>query len=498
MQVLGIDAGTSSCKIGAFSDQGLVAAVSCDYDVLSTKPGYAELDARAIWQKIKDALKRLLTADGVRPDAIKAVGFSSMGEAVVPVRLDRTIVGPSVLSYDSRGAKNVERLTADFDAKELFAINPNIPGQQFTFSKLMWLREHDALLYGRTEKFLFWADFLAFMFGADPFASNSLANRSMLMDVGANDWSDRLLAWSGIDRNLFGRVVHAGEEVGTVLPELADEFGLGRDVRIVSGGHDQIINSLGSGCVKSGDTVVGMGTFECYSPVFPWPDNLDQFRRECMNVEHHALKGLFSTFMYNHSGLLVQWFRKTFAPNENGNSIERLNAELPDAPTDILFLPHNESPQWPEFIADSGGVFAGMKAHTSRGEMFKALLEGITYYFVDAVEKMRRTGICPDAFLASGGTSRSDAWMQIRADIIGIPFTRLRVSEGSLTGAAVLAAVRAGMFPGYPEAVAAYVSHGRTFTPDAKRHEQYKERAALYDQLYPTMRPILKGLSGLK
>lgn len=497
MQVLGIDAGTSSCKIGVYSDKQLVAAAGCEYNVTSPQPGHVELDADETWRKIKTAVRRALSADGVLPRTIRAVSFSSMGEAIVPVKLDRTIPGPSILGYDIRGAENVERLAAAFAPRELFAINPNILGPQYAFSKIMWLRDHNPELYDQTDKFLFWADFLGFMFGADPYATNSLANRGILMDVEHNDWSDTLLNWAGLPREKFGPIVHAGQKMGTILPNLADELGLPRDVAIVSGGHDQACNSLGSGCIKAGDTVVGMGTYECYTPIFPWPDNLDQFRREAMNVEHHALEGLFMSFLYNHSGLLVNWFVRAFAPDAGDGVLERLNAELPDEPSRLLFLPHNEPPQWPEFLADTAGVFVGMKTGTTRGEMFKALLEGVTFFFVDAVEAMKRTCICPDSFLASGGASRSDAWMQLRADIIGIPFTRLAVSEGSLTGAAMLAAMAAGLFSSHAEAVAAYVAPGRTFVPRPAWHARYREMFGLYKQVYPSLKPVLSGLHGM-
>jgi xylulokinase len=190
----------------------------------------------------------------------------------------------------------------------------------------------------------------------------------------------------------------------------------------------------------------------------------------------------------------VNWFRRAFAPNETGDVMKTLNDEMPDRPTNLLFLPHNEPPQWPEFIGDTAGVFVGMKTNTGRGEMFRALLEGITFFFVDAIAAMRRTGICPDSFVASGGSSRSDGWMQMRADILGVPFTRLAVSEGSLTGAAMLAAVNAGLFSSYADAAAAYVAHGRTFTPDAERHAGYREMFGLYKRLYPTLKPLLRDL----
>ncbi len=491
MHVLGIDAGTSSCKVGVFSPEGLVAAASRGYGAMSTRQGISELDAAGTWTRIEDAVREVLSNPAVPSREVRAISFSSMGEAAVPVRLDRTVVGPSILANDARGVEYAVRLDRDMPARDLYRISPNRAGPNFTFSKLMWIRDHDPDTYRAADKFLFWADFIAFMLGADPFASNSLANRSLLLDVRENRWSDVLLEWSGIDRDKLGDIVSGGDVVGAVQPDLARRLGLRDDVLLVAGGHDQVLNALGCGCIESGSAVVGMGTYESYCPIFSWPGDTEAFFAENMNIEHHVVPGLFASFLYHHSGYLVDWFRRTFAPNE---TLDDLNARLPDGPTRLLFLPHNEPPQWPEFIRHTSGVFVGLKSSTTLEEMYRAVLEGITFYLAQALTAMERTGVLPDVFLASGGGSRSDAWMQIRADITGKPFTRLGVGEGSLNGAAILAAVKAGLFPDNAAAAKAYVRRERTFVPDSDRHASYSRLAGVYRNVYPSLAGVLESL----
>ncbi len=498
MLMMAIDVGTSACKVGVFSADGLVSSAGCEYEVVSRQPGWVEIDPDTTWRKIKDAVRRVVHAEGVDPAAIRAVSFSSMGEAVVPVRLDRTLVGPSILIHDVRGEEQARRLAEAFDPAKLFGVNPNIVGPHFTFAKLMWLRENEPEQHERTEKYLLWGDFLGFMFGAEAYATKSLANRTLLFDAFRGDWSDELLRWSGIDREKLGRIVDSGVQIGVIDSRIARELGLPADLALVSGGHDQGCNSLGCGCLNPGDVVVGMGTYECYTPTFAWPGDLETFRAEGMCIENHVVGGLYMSFLYHHSASLVNWFKNTFAPELGADAMERLNAELPDAPGKLLFLPHIEPPAWPRYLGDTAGVFVGMKPGTGRGDMFKALLEGITFSLVGAVEAMRRTGTCPAAFLASGGTSRSDRWMQIRADVMGIPFIRLATSEGSLTGAAILAGVHSGLFKSNAEAVSAYVRKGRTFTPDLRRHERYRERVALYNRLLPALHPLLRDVNALE
>lgn len=499
MAVLAIDAGTSSCKAGVFSDKGMVAAAGREYAILSPKPGYAELDAAEVWGKIKDSVKDALAKAGKRAGPIRAVSFSSMGEAMVPVTMSRDIVGPCLMAYDCRGAEYAERLEKEIGQDAFYDINPNAIGPYFSMAKMLWIKDHLPDVYAKADKFLIFADFIGFMLGAEPYATNSLANRTLLLDIRKSDWSDPLLEWAGFPREKLGRVVHGGERVGVMSKELKEEFGLDGEILLVSGGHDQCCNALGCGCIKPGMAVAGLGTYETYTPCFSWPQDVRAYLDKVHNLEHHVLPDLFVSFLYNHSGLLVNWFRRVFAPNEQGvggrSVYDLLNDEMPSEPTNILFLPHNEPLQWPVYDGETSGVFMGLKTATTRGDMFKALLEGITYYFVDVMATLDKMGMKPESFIASGGGSRSEAWLQIRADILDIPLTRLETGEGSLTGAAILAAMQAGMFASLEEAVGAYMKLGRVFTPDPRKREIYRESAALYKEMAADVKPLLRKIA---
>lgn len=499
MGVLAIDAGTSSCKTAVFSAEGMVASAGREYPILNPRPGYAELDAADIWRKVKESVREALANAKGKVGRIRAVSFGSMGEVIAPVTMNREILGPCMLSYDIRGAEYSDRLLADFGQDAFYRINPNAIGPYFSMSKMLWIKDHLPEVYNRADKFLLMGDFLGFMFGAEPYASNSLSNRTLLLDIRKNDWSDTLLEWSGFAREKLGRIVQGGTRVGTMSKELVKEFGLEGEVALVAGGHDQCCNSLGCGCVKPGMAAAGLGTYETYCPSFSWPAKVEEYLAEIHNLEHHVLPGMYVSFLYNHSGLLVNWFRRVFAPNERapegGSVYDTLNGEMPPEPTGLLFLPHNEPPQWPNYVGDTSGMFMGLKVTTTRGDMFKALLEGITYYFVGAITSLDKMGLKPDILVASGGGSRSDAGLQLRADILDVPFVRLETGEGSLTGAAILAAVECGMFKSVEEAVAAYVKLGRTFTPDPRKREIYRESAALYKRMDEETRAVRSALA---
>jgi xylulokinase len=493
MNLLGIDVGTTGCKVALFSLQGeVLASTYREYDPLSPQPGWAELDSRAIWEVVKAAIRAITAAN---PGAqIRAVAVSSLGEAVVPVSADRQILGPSILNFDVRGEEFLPDLAALLPDERLYAINGNTLGNHFGLTKLKWIRAHQPELYERTYKFLHWGSFIAFMLGAGPVVDYSLANRTLLFDIHQNDWSDALLEAAGLDRLKLPVTAPSGTVIGSVAAHVAAELSLPPGVQIVSGAHDQCANAVGCGVVDSGSTVFGMGTYHCITPVFTTPPDPQSMIERGLNTEHHAIPGRYVSFIYNQGGALVKWFRDTFAAAEHrqaeaqGRSVyPDLFAEISLEPGNLLVLPHFAPTGPPRFIADSAGMLAGLHLGTQRGEILKGILEGVAFYLKELVDLLPATGIKIENYRAVGGGSRSDAWVQTCADIFGRPFTRPVIIEAGALGAAILAGVGAGVFENYDQAVACMVKLERTFEPDMPRHACYQARYQNYLRLAPRM-----------
>jgi xylulokinase len=498
VSLLGIDLGTTGCKAGVFSLDGRCLASSyCEYDMRHARSGWSELDSGAVWDKTRQVIAEAVAraAEACR-DPVSALAVSAFGEAFVPVTRDRRILDHSILCVDERGREHADRLLAHYGREAFYRINPNLLGANYSLPKLLWLREHRPQVYRDADYFLLWSDFIAFMLGAQAVTNNSHANRTLLFDLDADDWSDELLGWSGVERSRLGRVVRGGTVIGEVSDALADELGLPRAVTIVAGGHDQCCNALGCGGIEPGHAVYGMGSFDCITPIYARPDDPLQMLGENLNIEHHVLPGLYVSFLYNQGGLLVKWFRDTFAGGErasaNGSIYEALDRELPSEPTRLLVLPHFDPP--PHHDEPTSGAIVGLKMDTRRGEILKAIREGATLHFVSGLTALVHLGIDTTEFIASGGGARSDSGLQLRADILGVPFVRPRTTEAGMLGAAMLAGLATGRFATPQQAVAACVVRERVFEPDARRHALYREKHALFAQLYPALRPVLAKL----
>lgn len=496
MSLLGLDIGTSGCKGAAYSVDGDIIATSYrEYETLHLQPGWAELDSRQVWGSIQEVITDI--AIRTTHDPITALSMSTMGEAMTPVSCNREILGNSILHTDTRGESYIAHLKAVMGQERFYRINPNILGPNYSLPKLKWIQEHQPDVYHAADKFLLWGDFVAFMLGCEPLTSYSHANRTLLFDIHKETWSEEILSLAEVDRKQLPHPVPSGTIAGTIDSRIADELHLPRGVQVVVGGHDQCCNSLGSGIYEAGKAVCGIGTVECIAPTYDTIPEPERMLKNGLNVEHHVMPHLYVSFIYNQAGSLIRWFRDTFAAaekqalREGEDLYARLAQEMPVEPTSLLTLPYFEPTGTPHFITDASGVILGLKTTTTRGEILKSIMECETLYFVESMLTLKELGADTSEFVATGGGAKSDAWLQIKADIFGVPFVRPAVVEAGTLGAAMLAGVATGVFHTVQDAVTCFVKPEKRFEPHPEHHALYQEKHERYQQLYPTLRHLL-------
>ena len=500
MSLLGIDVGTTGCKTAVFSEGGsLISSAYAEYDFQSPAPGQAELDSEMVWKRIKGTIARAL-ADS-KGDPVRALSVSSLGESIVPVTEDRRILGSSLLNFDVRGAEYLDRLPAFQKRQDLYRINGNTLGNHYGLTKLLWLKDHRPDLYEKTYKFVLWGSFVSFMLGAEPVVDYSLANRTLLFDLEREDWSKELLQEAGLDPKKLPETAPSGTLVGHVSKSAARELGLPVGTPIATGAHDQCANAVGCGVIEEGQAMYGMGTYICIVPVYSSRKEPKLMLERGLNTEHHAVPGKYVSFIYNQGGSIVKWFRDTFAKVEHTQTTNRgediytrLFDELPDRPSRLMVLPHFSTMGPPDFISDSCGLMAGLHLDTSRGEILKGILEGNTFSLKDCVEMLPGAGIEITGFRSVGGGSKSDAWIQISADIMGKPFVRPEITEAGALGAAIMAGAGTGIFSSLGEGIEAMVHIEKTFEPDPGRQREYGILFEKYKELWLVLREYLREL----
>jgi xylulokinase len=365
----------------------------------------------------------------------------------------------------------------------------------------MWLRRHEPGIIRRAWKLLCFEEYALWRLGGPEAAATdySIAGRTMFFDVRREQWSGELLKLAGLRLEQMPRALPSGTALCEVQPRLARRLGLPRGVLVATGGHDQPAGALGAGVIRPGLSLDSVGTVECLVISSDRPVLNRRMLRSNFCSYHHTAPGLYVTLAYNFTGAsLMRWYRDALAQHEkelarrSGRDVyDVICSDLPEGPTGILVLPHFTTTGTPLFDPHSKGAILGLTLGTTKQELVKALMEGVSYEMALNIELLRKAGMSIREIRATGGGAKSPAWAQIKADIYGVPVAVPDSSEAASLGVALLAGVAAGEYRSVGEAVDAAVRIRRVFRPDPRRSREYAEHFGRYKEIYPRLAELL-------
>jgi len=498
MSYLGVDIGTTGCKAFSFDAQGVqIASAYREYPTLTPQPGWAELDPDQVCAACMEVIRQAAAACKSAGDPVCGLGISSQGEAFTPLDRDGRTLGNAMVSSDSRAAATVESFAHSFGRERLYRITGHTAHPMFTLFKLLWLRDHRPDAWQRSARFLCFEDLLHHRLGLDPAIAWPLAGRTMLFDLHTHAWNAEILAAAGIDARQLSRPLSSGSVVGTVPDALAEDLSLARGTIVVTAGHDQPCGALGSGVTVKGRAMWSTGTVDCITPSFAEPVLSDELYRSNLCTYDHAMPGMYTTVAFNLTGgNLLKWFRDEWgqlevqeAARTGASAYELLLRQMPLEPTNLLVLPHFNPTGTPYFDTGSTGAILGLRVTTHRGEVLRALLEGLAYEMRLNLDIMERSGIPIQELRAIGGGARNPSWNQLKADVLGKPITTVLVTEaGCLADAMLARAAHSG--ESLQEIVNRWVKTGPVLEPDPAKAAYYADRFADYQRLYPALRAL--------
>lgn len=488
MYTLGIDIGGTGCKCVAFSHLGEQMALC--YEEYAVPAGTVNLPPEALWTSVENVLR-----DCVRklpdPEQIRAVTVSSFGESFVAVDAQGKPLDDIRMYFGNSESAAFDALVEKVGPEIFMETCRILPDASYSLAKMLYTLE---IAPKPVDCFLFIAGFVCHRLSGVKATDVSLACRSLLYDVKAGCWSRRLLEAAHISEGQLPQVVPPGTDLGAILPEMAKKLGLPEDTHIVIGTHDQIVNALGAGVEKIGDAVDTSGTCECITPLFgSIPEGLEFQKNNFACVPYLEGTG-YVTYAYNISaGSVVKWFREALAYHlkEEGRSIyDVLNDLSPGEPTGLMVLPFLQGMGGtPDVDVNATGLIAGLTTKTRLPDLYRAILEGITFEMRYNQEKLAENGVTFQRLLACGGGARSKVWLQIKADILGCDILPVCTQETGAMGSAIL-----GLSAVTGEPVFAIASRfrrcGAPIHPDPRhqaiydrRYETYKKLRTLYKEI---------------
>ncbi len=497
MAFLGVDIGTSGCKAAAFDVAGrMLSGARRAYAVESPAPGWMELDSMYVMHRCFEVISEAASKAG---EPIQAIGISSQGEAFTPVDEKGEALGNAMVSSDCRASDLTQEFISSFGLERLYGITGHTPSPLFSLFKMLWLKQNRPEVWSKAARFLCFEDLLQQHLGVEPAMGWPLAGRTMLFDIRNHCWSKEILAALELDERKLARPLKSGSMAGEVSDAIAYGLGLPHGVRVVTGGHDQTIAALGAGVCEEGDAMYAAGSVECICPVFSKATLSAELCQNNLCCYDYSLPGNYCSVAYSLTGSnLLQYLMEQFGQHEaelsqkgEGDAYELLLRQLPDEPTRLLALSYFTPSGTPYFDAKTPGAILGLRLTTSKGEIFKSLLEAVALEMKLNLSLLERSGIKTERLFATGGGSRSLKLLQMKADVLNMPITKLDVDEAGCFGAAMLAA-SAVAETSLKDAVLAAHREAEVVKPDPERARLYAKKFEQYKEFYSGM----KSLSG--
>jgi xylulokinase len=498
---IGIDLGTSAVKAVLLDrDNAIRAVASAALSMLPQTPDtplWREQDPAAWWAACEQAVQALLALavrDGIAPGAIEAIGLTGQMHGATVLDAAGQVLRPAMLWNDGRAFEECAELERRVPDSRRIGGNLMMPG--FTAPKLLWLARHEPELFARIATVLLPKDWLRYRLTGALASDMSDAAGTLWLDVARRDWSDELLAATGLSRAQMPALFEGPDICGHLDAALARRWGL-RPVPVVAGAGDNAAGAIGVGIVRPGQAMLSLGTSGVY---FVASDGFHANTDRAVHSFCHALPQTWHQMSVMLSAAsCLDFCAQLTAYADVAALLADAEANDAGAPAERapLFLPYLSGERTPYNDPAAQAVYFGLSAATQRHELARATLEGVGFGLCDGIDAVDACAPPARDILLIGGGSRSAYWAQMLADISGRVLTRCRDGDaGPALGAARLAwlgverrdgeALAVDTICPAPAALAIY-------RPDARRHARYARRRETFKVLYRQLQPVFRG-----
>ena len=472
---LGIDVGTSGVKaVLADGDGAVVASRTVALALATPRPGWCEQDPAAWWSAVCEAVR------GLEASSVRAIGLSGQMHGAVCLDASLAVLRPAILWNDTRSHREADTLAEVPEVERIVGVRP-MPG--FTATKIMWVAEHEPDVHARIAHVVTPKDWVRWRMTSALAMEMSDAAGTCWLDQASRRWSSAMAEASATDPLWLPPLLEGTALAGRLSGEAAQEMGLEPGIAVAGGGGDAALGGVGIGAVRPGDAFLSLGTS---GQIFTVTDGYVASPGTLVHTFAHALPETWfhMACLLNGASPLAWW------AGVCGTDVGALLAEAEGAKSGpVLFLPYLAGERTPLNDPHIRGSFTGMGPGTSRAEMTAAVLDGIAFSVAEAGDALAKAGTLPKRMGVIGGGARSDAFVQLIADVTGIALDRY---EGAETGAALGAARGAMVADGRVlEEVATTPPVAESFEPGGERREGDRRR---WRTFYDALAPVAEGL----
>lgn len=500
--LLAIDNGTQSVRALVFDPRGnLIARQRVPIEpYYSSAPGLAEQDPDVFWRAVCDASQGLW-AQGVDKSSIAAVSLTTQRSTVINVDKNGKPLRPAIVWLDQRRTEGLKPVSG------LWGVAFAVGGASETVAYLQaeaecnWIRTNQPEVWSETHKYLFLSGYLTYRLVGQFVDSVSCQVGYVPFDYKAQTWSKWWdWKWQAVpmDKCILPDLVPAASPLGEISAEASSATGIPKGLPLIAAAADKATEVLGAGCLEPhvgclsyGTTATINTTHKKYIEVIP-----------LLPPYPAAVPGQYSFEIQIYRGYwMVTWFKHQFGLREQRLAEERgiepeelfddLIRSVPPGSDGLVLQPY-----WSPGLRFPGpearGAMIGFSDVHTRAHLYRAILEGLAYALREGAERTaQRSGVRITELRVAGGGSQSNAALQLTADVFGLPASRPHIYESSGLGAAIDAAVGAGLHTDFPMAIREMTRVRDTFEPDTSLHRRYDDLYyGVYRKMYDRLKPL--------
>ncbi|MCW5857942.1 MAG: xylulose kinase, partial [Caldilineales bacterium] len=446
-------------------------------------------------------IREVVDASGCAPGAVAAIAFAGQMGGLLGIDERWQAITPWYVStLDTRYVPYGARMEA-LAGPAMLALGGAVP---IAGPRMLWWQQEHPALDARITKVLILANYvagkLAGLRADDAFIDPSYLTWIGLSDTARRVWSPELADLFDLSLEKLPRIVPATTVIGHLSAEAAAECGLAAGTPLVAGAGDQVAGCLGAGLVESGQLVEVAGTFPVLATC------LDRYLADTRFGMLQPLAGPLGEhhwypMMYiSGGGLTHRWFRDQFKAEglDSYAALDEQAAGIPPGAEGLLFIPHLVGRACPP-DPNVRGAWLGFTWTHTRAHFYRAILESIAYDFAEALEVVR--SYFPDAAFSEvrviGGGAKSALWNQIKADVLGLPYVRLRREDVAALGCALMAGAAVGIYPDLAAAARQFAPTVGRVEPRPAHHKHYRPYVAAYRRAFDHLRPVFDHLTPL-
>ncbi len=433
---MGLDLGTSGVRALAVTPSGEVAAEAAHgYPLLTPKPGWTE-QRPADW--VGKTLETLCDiALELRGREILALGLSGQMHGMVPLDAAGQVVRNALLWNDQRTGEAVKEMLERVPREVYIHRTGNPPVTGFHVCKLLWLRCEEPDNFERTRHSLLPKDYLGYVLTGEMRSEPSDNSGTNCFHLPSKTWDEEILDALDLPRSLFPEVAPSHAVSGHLTAEVARQTGLPQGLPVVAGAGDNAAAAAGLGLSSRtmGQGSVSLGTSGViFAPLeTPTPDPEGRVHLFC-----HADGGYHLLGVTLSAAGSLQWFHDTFTPDLSFQALDRLAGQSRPGANGVTFKPYLSGERTPHLNPALRGSFTGLSLASTRADLVRAVLEGVAFSLRDALDIIGPLAPLTNA-LATGGGSKSELWLQMVADVLGLSLSVPERNQGAAYGAALLA-----------------------------------------------------------